>query len=485
MCDDRSCTHCNEDAASDRLNTTTQPSNTSKVASKYNQPCFALNYEWQNEVATLKSVQDGSNLGPPPDGGIKAWLVAAGAACIFFSALGFANSFGVFVEYYLSHQLKGQSPDKVAWIGSVAVFTQFAAGADGGPLFDRCGAWVCKQHFFSSFFSIVPMVGRTANMNKVIRPSAGLLVFAIMMTSLCTQYWQFMLAQGILLGVSMGFLQFPAMAAVTQYFDKKAGTALGLVISGSSIGGVVIPIALSKMLNSTNLGFGWSIRIIGFLLIPLLSFSCITVRSRLPPRKSAFFLPSAFKDRTYCMVIAALFFMFIGMFAPLFYMPTYAVKRGMDATLASYLLAIVNGASTFERVVPGVLADKFGRLNVFMFGGMASGVVVCCMNQAKSTSALVVYAVIVGFTTGTIISGGTTAFTLCIKCRQQSGTLLGMGIGLSSISVLIGPPANGAFVQQYGGFAQMSIFSGVKCLVGGLIAFAVKSTTPHSLFGRT
>ncbi|CAI7603223.1 unnamed protein product [Penicillium pancosmium] len=419
MCDDRSSTHCNEDVASDHLNTTTQPSNTSKVASKYHQPCFALNYEWQNEVATLKSVQDGSNLGPPPDGGIKAWLAAAGAACIFFSALGFANSFGVFVEYYLSHQLKGQSPDKVAWIGSVAVFTQFAAGAVGGPLFDRYGAW------------------------------------------------------------------FPAMAAVTQYFDKKAGAALGLVISGSSIGGVVIPIALSKMLNSTNLGFGWSIRIIGFLLIPLLSFSCITVRSRLPPRKSAFLLPAAFKDRTYCMVIAALFFMFIEMFAPLFYMPTYAVKRGMDATLASYLLAIVNGASTFGRVVPGALADKFGRLNVFMFGGIASGVVVCCMNEAKSTTALVVYAVLVGFTTGTIISGGTTAFTLCIKSPQESGTILGMGIGLSSISALIGPPANGAFVQHYGGFAQMSIFSGVMCLVGGFIAFAAKSTTPHGLSGRT
>jgi hypothetical protein len=144
MCDDGSCTHCNNDAAFDTFNTSTQPSGTSKMASKYNQPCFALNYEWQNEVTTLKSAEDGSNLGPPPDGGIKAWLVAAGAACIFFSTLGFANSFGVFVEYYLSHQLRGQSADKVAWIGSVAVFVQFAAGAVGGPLFDRYGAWVCK-----------------------------------------------------------------------------------------------------------------------------------------------------------------------------------------------------------------------------------------------------------------------------------------------------------------------------------------------------
>ena len=77
-----------------------------------------------------------------PDGGLQAWLVAAGGGCVFFSALGFANSFGVFVEYYLSHQLRDQPPDNVAWIGSLASFLQFATGMIGGPLFDRYGSWV-------------------------------------------------------------------------------------------------------------------------------------------------------------------------------------------------------------------------------------------------------------------------------------------------------------------------------------------------------
>lgn len=77
-----------------------------------------------------------------PDGGLRAWLAAAGGSCIFFSALGFANAFGVFEEYYLSHQLIGKSADDVAWIGSLASCLQFLAGAVGGPLFDRYGAWV-------------------------------------------------------------------------------------------------------------------------------------------------------------------------------------------------------------------------------------------------------------------------------------------------------------------------------------------------------
>ncbi|CAF3597018.1 hypothetical protein HG531_012179 [Fusarium graminearum] len=361
---------------------------------------------------------------PAPDGGLEAWLVAAGAACIFFSCLGFANSFGVLQEYYMSHQLRGHSADAIAWIGSVSTFIQFAAGALSGPLFDRYGAWV-------------------------VRPAAVTYIFATMMTSLCTEYWHFMLAQGVLMGSAMAFLQIPAFAAVSQYFDKKRAAAFGIAVSGSSIGGVVFPIALSKMLNDSSLSFGWSIRIMGFVMIPLMSFSCITVRSRLPGRKTSFFLPEAFKNPLFLLVISSLFFLFIGMFAPLFFIPTYAVSRGVNPTLASYFLAITNAASTFGRVIPGVLADKYGRLNVYSLGGLSTGVVILCMNEAKSTAALVVYAAVFGFTSGTIISGVSAAFTLVVKDPRDNGTYMGMGLAVSSLAALIGPPVNGALVDRH------------------------------------
>lgn len=79
---------------------------------------------------------------PAPEGGFRAWIVAASGACIFFSTLGFANSFGTFEQYYLSHQLQGSSASKVSWIGSLSAFLQFFAGMFGGPLFDRFGAKV-------------------------------------------------------------------------------------------------------------------------------------------------------------------------------------------------------------------------------------------------------------------------------------------------------------------------------------------------------
>lgn len=305
-----------------------------------------------------------------------------------------------------------------------------------------------------------------------------------MMTSLCEEYWQFMLAQGVLGGLVTGLLLIPAMAAVSQYFDKKRAAALGLAVSGSSIGGIVFPIALSKMLNSSTLGFGWSVRIVGFLILPCLAFSCITVQARLPSRQTNFFIGAAFKKATYSLLVLSCFFVFLGMFTPIFYLAVYAVHKGVDATLASYLLAILNGASTFGRIIPGILADKFGRLNIFGMGGIITGIIILCWNTAESTAGLVVYAVFFGFWSGTIISGAAAAFSVCVEDARDLGTYMGMGLGVGAVAVLIGPPINGALVDEYGGFLQVSIFSGIMCIAGGFIGLASKFATPQGIFGR-
>ncbi|OBT82421.1 hypothetical protein VE02_09382 [Pseudogymnoascus sp. 03VT05] len=350
---------------------------------------------------------------PAPDGGTRAWIVAAGGAAILFCCLGFSNSFGAFEQYYLTHQLQGHSPDKIAWIGSISAYLQFGAGMVGGPMFDRYGS-------------------------RIAAGGGG-------------AYWQIMLVQGVLMGVAMGFLQFPAFAAVSQYFDKNRAAALGVVVSGSSIGGVVIPIALSKMLNNSSLGFGWSVRVIGFLLIPLLAFACVAVRPRLSPRTTAFWLSRAYTEVIFVPLMVSMFFIFMGMLTPLFYLPTYAVARGMDPTIAGYLLAIVNASSTFGGIIPGVLADKYGRLNVFAIGGISTGIAIFCMNSAKTNSALIGYAVVFGFTSGTIISGLSACISLCAKVPREIGMYMGMGMSLNSIGGLIGPPVNGVFVHHYGG----------------------------------
>jgi MFS family permease len=329
----------------------------------------------------------------------------------------------------------------------------------GGPLWDRYGA-------------------------IVIPPAAITYVFATMMTSLCETYWQFMLAQGLLGGIALGMTLSPANASTPQYFLKKRGTAMGCAIAGSSIGGVVFPIALNRMLENTNLGFGWSVRVCGFILLAVLIPSCMAIKPRLPPRQSKFFLPSAFKEVPYVVLTLALSCVFLGIFPPIFLIPDFAITQGMSNTLSFYLLAILNAASFPGRILPGILSDKIGKLNMLVLAALSTGIVLLCWPAVSGNAGIFVFTAIFGFTSGAIFSAGTVAFASVPKDPRNIGTYIGMGMGCVSIAALIGPPANGALVARYGGFVQVAIMSGIFCLAGGLLVLVAKQTSGKGLLAK-
>ncbi|GKT63083.1 monocarboxylate permease-like protein [Colletotrichum tofieldiae] len=391
-----------------------------------------------------------------PEGGTRAWLVAAGTAGILFCSLGYTNSFGVFQAYYMRNQLQDHTPDDISWIGSIQAFLVFASGAIGGPVFDRYGAWI-------------------------IRPAAVVYIFSVMITSLCREYWQFMLAQGVLSGISNGLIMFPAMAATPQYFLKRRGAAMGLVIAGSSLGAVVFPIVLSELLDTV--GFGWSVRVCGFIMMPILLFSSLTVRARLPPRKSRFFIWTAFQEPLYLCLVGGVCLMFVGMFVPLFYLPTFGIDHGMRPALASYLVAIINGASVPGRIVPGILGDKFGRINTLFTAGLLTSISIFCWPKAVTEAGIIGFSAAYGLTSGAIISGGSVVFTLCPKTPKDIGTYMGMGIAFASLAVLVGPPVSGALLNRFHGYSQISIFGGVVCLAGTVLALCAKLFTKEGLLG--
>ncbi|KAH3964781.1 hypothetical protein HBI70_182400 [Parastagonospora nodorum] len=405
------------------------------------------------------SKDDGSAFGPAPDGGTTAWLNAFGGFCIFFGCLGFTSCFGVLQEYYGTHQLKNYSASDIAWIGSVSNFIQFSGGAISGSMFDRFGI-------------------------NILRVSAILYIFGLMMTSLCTEYYQFMLAQGLVMGSAVACLQFPAFAIVAQYFDKKRAAAMGITASGSSIGGIIFPLILSKLLNGSSIGFGWSIRIIGFIILPFFLLAIMILKPRVPPRKANIFIGAAWKDIKYCLLIAGMFFMMMGMWTPIFYMPSYAVSRGMGVTLAGNLLAIINATSTLGRIIPGILADKFGKLNIFGLAGIATGIMVFCFDEPKTNAGLIIYVIFFGFTSGAIISSASVAISLCAKDPRNLGTYMGMGMGLAAFATLAGPPISGALLERYGGYSQVAIFGGTFCVFGGLVVFSSKFVVPEGIMGK-
>lgn len=238
-------------------------------------------------------------------------------------------------------------------------------------------------------------------------------VFSLMMISLCKEYWQFILAQGVLLGIGNTLLVCPAIALVGQSFKKKLALALGVTIAGSSLGGVIWPVVVHALLQKPNIGFGWTLRIAGFIMIPILVFSCMFARPPLKPKKDlqdtkdnkakpsrpAWDWSIVARKQT-LFTACGFFFIYFGMFMPFFYTTEYALAQGFSSNLSFYTVSIINGASLFGRIIPGMVADKYGRFNLCIAMTTFSGIIALCWTTVTSVAGIVMFSLAYGFTSG-------------------------------------------------------------------------------------
>lgn len=112
----------------------------------------------------------------------------------------------------------------------------------------------------------------------------------------------------------------PAASSISHYFSTRRALALGIFATGSSIGGIIYPILLNKTFNGP-MGFANGVRISGYLTVALLIIACLTIDTRLPPRKGGKFVDfSVFKDLTLSLFACGAFFILLGMYTPYFFL---------------------------------------------------------------------------------------------------------------------------------------------------------------------
>ncbi|OJJ75218.1 hypothetical protein ASPBRDRAFT_119613 [Aspergillus brasiliensis CBS 101740] len=393
----------------------------------------------------------------------RAVMTLIGSFCGMFCTVGFVNSFGLFLEYYKKDQLSNQPESTIAWIAAIDIFFIFGVSVVSGPLLDTIGP---------RFLLCIGSLGT---------------IFSIMMTSLCKELYQFILAQGILLGISLSLLTCPMIALVGQHIKIKRGAAVGIVIGGSSLGGVLWPIIVNELLQKPNVGFGWTMRIVGFIMLPLLGVTCLCCRPAASPPLTSPTTSQAsqakpepepspkeltdkslLKNKTLHLTCLSFFIIYFGMFSPFFYISSYGVTQGIaSSSLSFYTISMLNGASLFGRIIPGILADKYGRFNTCIVFTILSGIVALCWTKADTVAGLVVFAVAYGFSSGAILSLQ-QACALQLATPKTVGLAVGVVMGATALSAMAGIPISGALVQKYG-FLALSIYSGVSLLVGGLL----------------
>ncbi|KAH7921639.1 MFS general substrate transporter [Leucogyrophana mollusca] len=401
----------------------------------------------------------------PPDGGFDAWVSVFGCFLVYFCTLGLINAFGEFNVFYTNDYLSNYPATLISMIGALQVFVLYLLGAWVGPLFDAFGP-------------------------RYLIPLSGLVVvFALCMLSITQPHhiWQQYLAQAVLLNGAAAFSFYPSMAVIGHWFKRRAAYALGFVVAGSGVSGIVFPIMISKLLP--KIGFAWTVRVCALIVLVcyiIATFTIKTYRPTKPLPDSVFKILdfSAFRDLRFTFFTVGAWLSMFSVFNPYFYIAEYSTAMQGPSGLSAYLLAIICAVSIFGRILPGLVADKWGRFNTIIVSTAASGILVLALWYTSASPANnVAFAVLYGFASGPI-------FTLMPGCVatispiEKIGARIGILFAVLSTGALAGSPIGGIFVKSKDreSFDHLILYTGITALAGSFFFVLARLQCDKKLF---
>ena len=138
-----------------------------------------------------------------PEGGLKAYLTVLGASMAFACTFGQLSAFGTYQTYYASHQLRHLPASTISWIGSLQFWIFFFS-----VRFNFVLSFISHLSLTLFFHQGAP-IGRMFDAHG----PTGLMIagtlcclISTMTTSVCKEYYQYILSQGILFGLGVGLL---------------------------------------------------------------------------------------------------------------------------------------------------------------------------------------------------------------------------------------------------------------------------------------
>ncbi|KAL0070602.1 hypothetical protein AAF712_002443 [Marasmius tenuissimus] len=400
----------------------------------------------------------------PPDGGLDAWLTVLGGSLVSFGTFGFTNGFGGFADFYKHEYLANYSPTLVSMIGALQVFIMYLFAGFSGAVFDAVGP-------------------------RYLVPGGGIIaVLALFMLSITQpgQIYQQFLCQSVLFSLGATFSFFPSMSVISHWFKRKLPYAIGPLTAGGSIGGIVFPIMLSRLIP--RIGFGWTIRIIAFITLFCFTVATFTIKGRrptkpLPPLKMLFDF-GAFRDPCYVFLATGCWFSVFAVFNPFFYVGLYASTVHPSSSLNPYYLSILCATSIAGRTLPGFVAVYLGRFNVFCVSNLITAVLMITLwYNSTAEPNLIAFAALYGFFSGPFFSL-MPACVSQISPVEKVGARIGGTFFFMAPATLAGTPITGIFIktQTIANFQHLILFSAVVGLFGTSLLFTSRFILERKIF---
>ncbi|KAH0834671.1 major facilitator superfamily domain-containing protein, partial [Lanmaoa asiatica] len=230
------------------------------------------------------------------------------------------------------------------WIGGLTTFVVTAVGPICGPLFD-------KGYFYHVYVAGAVLQSLSIFMLSLVQPG---------------QYYQVLLAQGLLSGIGQGLMYVPSFTILSHHFKRRRTTVMSIVASGAALGGIANTIMLNKLLNGP-IGFKVGVRISATFITVLLFLSCALIRTRYSAVGQEASSVNFWKATKKCFMEIPSLLTIIGFslfqvayLYPFFYFQVDSIIHGLSDSFAFYSLVIISTGSFIGRFAAGSMLPFAG-----------------------------------------------------------------------------------------------------------------------------
>ncbi|MEM7101236.1 MAG: MFS transporter, partial [Pseudomonadota bacterium] len=355
---------------------------------------------------------------------------------------------------------------------------------------------------------VAPMVGRALDkypLRRVIAVGSASMATGFVLLSFVQNPVQFYLVIGVFIGFgasSMG--QLATSKLVTNWFDRRRGTALGIAATGVSMSGVVMPYISAELIES----FGWRNGFLmyglftAFVVVPLVlrvviskpedvgmhpdgadqSLSPVTVGGAPPPQIR---MGAVVRDQNFWVIAVSFAFVFCCMSATLTHMVPRVTDLGYSLSQASLTMSLCAGLGVAGKLSFGWLGDRLGiRTNMWLimvvqFAGQ--------LVMYLSTDLLMfgLGAALFGYGVGGVVPMQATAVAKTFG-RERFGAVLGLIRPAQFPIQILGVPFAGWVYDSYGSYQLSSeVFLGVYALAAISILFYRAPLSVRQELGET
>lgn len=247
------------------------------------------------------------------------------------------------------------------------------------------------------------------------------------MASLSTQYWQLFLAQGVCCGLGNGFLFCPMLSIVSTYFAKRRTFAIGICSCGSATGGLIFPAMFQQLIP--KIGYGWTMRSMGFVTLACLIMCNILAKPRLPPRRTGPILElAAFSELPYTLFAIGMFLVFWGVYFAFYYLSSFGVSIiNIPQRESINLFLVLNGVGIIGRTLPAYLANRYtGPMNILLLVTIAAVILTYAMIGVTSRGGLYAWTVVYGIVGNAVQGMFPVVLSSLTNDLKKAGVRMGM-----------------------------------------------------------